>query len=115
MNMTVEKLHDATNTLAGITLALTPLAMWVAPNELVFATVLAISVVSGFAVWLLSYRTTTAEEILRGNASAHGPPLLPDRFIAELHKLSPLTYHHRGLGDGLYQRKIDALKKHLDC
>ncbi len=111
MHIPAASLHEAVMTLLGITLALTPLAMWVAPNSTILAIVLTVSVVSGFAVWTLSLLGHSAPD----NAVGDEPPRLPDKFVAELHKLSPLTYHHSGMGDTTYQRKIDSLRKYLDC
>jgi len=115
MYIPAAKLHEAAMMLLGLTLALTPLAMWAAPNKTVFAIVLTVIVVSGFAVWALSLISNSAPGHAATEKHASGPARLPDRFVAELHKLSPLIYHHRGLGDPHYQRMIDSLRKFMDC
>ncbi|MDP6690678.1 MAG: hypothetical protein QF384_14370 [Alphaproteobacteria bacterium] len=101
-------------TASGMVLALTPLALWVAPNTAAFGIILAVTMVAGATVWLFSVWHTGYARQTPGEPSAHRLATVPDRFVAELHKLSPMTYHHRSLGDRRYQRKIDPLKKFLE-
>ncbi len=108
------RLHEAVLTLLGLILALSPLAMWLAPTTTVLALAVTASVTSGLALWLLSQLTGGDAGRNSGLEPRHAPARLPDRFIAELHKLSPLTYHHRPLGDPRYQRKIDRLRQYLN-
>lgn len=100
-------------TASGIVLALTPLALWVAPNQAAFGIILAVTVVAGATVWLFSIWHTAYRPQTPGVGSRHRLATVPDQFVAELHKLSPMTYHHRSLGDRRYQGKIDPLKKLL--
>ena len=78
----------------GMALMITPLALWVAWTETVLYIVLAAGFISASAT--------------RGLAET-----VPDDFVAELHDLFPLTYHHRRLGDPAFQRKMDRLKRLL--
>ena len=93
----------------GLTLALTPLALWVAWTETGFVIVLAAGATAGLLYWLLAgFRDPLLED--RGQARAPGTrQALSDEFLAELSRLGPWTYHNRRLGDAAFRRKMESL------
>ena len=97
----------------GVALMITPLALWVAWTETVLYIVLAAGFMAATLYCLLYLYEQRAD--LRMSASATSCPAesVPDEFVAELHDLFPLTYHHRRLGDPAFQRKMDRLKRLL--
>ena len=98
----------------GVTLMITPLALWVAWNGTVMVIVLATGTMSGVLYCLLVlYEKPT--DLAQGESATNGPlETVPDAFVEELHGLFPLTYHHRRLGDPKFQRKMDRLKSLLN-
>ncbi len=95
-------------TFFGIILLVTPLALWVAWTEAIFLGVILVCVVAMLTICAIALFAPKA-------ASGHeAPKVLPDRFVAELHKLFPLTYHHRRLGSKSFERKMDRLRPYLD-
>lgn len=83
----------------GLILAVIPLALWLAWSEPVYWGVLTVCLAASALFLVLSWlgRGETEEERLR--ALAKPPQQLSPEFIAELHRITPLTYHHRRLGD----------------
>ena len=91
----------------------TPLALWVAWTETVLFIVLATGAMACVLYCLLVWYEERADLAPRG-PTTHGPAeTVPDAFVAELHGLFPLTYHHRRLGDPRFQRKMDRLNRLL--
>ena len=104
---------DVVTTILGLALAIAPLALWVAPTIRVFVTVLSVTTLAFAGLCLL--------DVIRGERSLitrmrRFPRVrgLPDRFIAELLNLLPLTHHNRRPGDPVFQRKMEKLKSFLD-
>ena len=99
--------------LLGATMMITPLALWVAWTETVLYVVLATGVMAGVLYCLLALYEERADSARREPATNLPAATVPDAFVAELHALFPLTYHHRRLGDPAFQRKMDRLKRLL--
>ncbi len=99
--------------LFGAALMITPLALWVAWTETVLYIVLAAGFMAG-TLYCLLYMYEQRTDLAQSPSTTSGPAkTVPDDFVAELHDLFPLTYHHRRLGDPAFQRKMDRLKRLL--
>jgi hypothetical protein len=70
----------------GMVLAVTPVLLWIAWTPTILLAVMAVSVLSAGLLVLLT-------EPSREQAGGPRTPLSPE-FIAEVHQLFPLTYHH---------------------
>ena len=70
----------------GVVLAVTPVLLWIAWTPTILLAVMAVSVLSAGLLVLLT-------EPSREQAGGPRTPLSPE-FIAEVHQLFPLTYHH---------------------
>ena len=99
--------------LFGAALMITPLALWVAWTETVLYIVLAAGFMAGALYCLLVRYEQRADLRISASATIGPAQTVPDEFVAELHDLFPLTYHHRRLGDPAFQRKMDRLKRLL--
>lgn len=72
----------------GMIMAVTPLALWVAPTKPWFYFVLKLFFVSSVMVWFLAaYETSAAEHQDKTNSAKKKPPRLPDRLIKEAQDL----------------------------
>ena len=113
MSALSSRVIDVSMTAAGIVLVATPLALWIAPSPAFLFSALATGIVAAMFLCALSF----CQHYLLGppDAPAEFPRPLPDRFVAELHKMSPLVYHHRLIGDRSFERKMDPIRKLLDC
>ena len=101
-------------TALGIVLAMTPLALWVTPTEILFVAVLAIAAMAGVLICVLAGYEDSVLKHQSELPKSKPMATLTDQFIEGLHGLFPLTYHHRRLGDPDFQRKMDGLKRLLD-
>ncbi len=108
-----EGLREFGLTAFGIVLALMPLALWVAWSETVFVVVLTSGLTAGVACCLLAHDWRPAFDARGGTPGPRPTRVSTDEFIAGLHELFPLIHHHRRLGDPVFQRKMDALKRLL--
>lgn len=102
------RLREGGMVVLGLVLAAVPLALWVAWSRAVFYAVLAAAVIAALMLVALAWLGRSAEA--ERPADAREPEHLNDEFIAELHRLTPLTYHHRRLGDPRLQRKFAKLR-----
>ncbi len=113
-NPLAETLRHVGMIVFGAILALTPLALWVAWTETVFVIVLAVGAVAGVLCCVLADGPDAVLEDRRELSRPRSTETLPDEFVAGLHGLFPLIYHHRRIGDPFFQRKLDRLKKLLN-
>ena len=93
----------------GLTLALTPLALWVAWTTTGFVIVLAAGAMAGVLYWLLA---AYDDPLLGDRGQARDPgtrQVLSAEFLTELSRLGPWTYHHRRMGDAAFRRKMESL------
>jgi hypothetical protein len=101
-------------TALGIVLAMTPLALWVVPTENAFIAVLAIAVMAGLFIIVLAGCEGSDLDQQSEPPRAKSMETLTDQFVEGVHRLFPLTYHNRRVGDSAFQRKMDRLKRLLD-
>jgi hypothetical protein len=112
MTSRLRLLAEICTTVLGLVLAAAPLALWVAPTKSVFLIVILVTVSAIVSLCLIDIcqgEKIPLSRLLRSK-STHG---LTESFVVELHKHFPLTCHHRRLGDPVFRRKIDRLKKYL--
>jgi len=97
------RLTDHATALLGIVLAATPLALWVAWSPAVLFLVLAVAIACAGLLVLLNH--------LGGQSApaATGRVELPEQFVAEVHQLFPLTYHHSHRPAARFRRAMRRL------
>ena len=102
-----ERLRIYVLTLAGLIMAATPLALWVAWSQTVFILVLAVFVTAGVCFYvLISCERSDGEARHDDESRVH----LSNEFLTELSDMGPWVYHNRRVGDASFQRKMDSLK-----
>jgi len=85
------RLADIGMVVFGMIMAVTPLALWVAPTAPWFYFVLELFVFSSVIVWYLSgYETTAAEHQSRQKAP-NFKVTLSDKFVEKLQNMRPMT------------------------
>jgi hypothetical protein len=100
--------REAGMVLLGLVLAGVPLALWVAWSELVLFAVLAVCALA--ALLFIALAWLGKDTAVPPPAATAGPhEVVSDEFVAELHRLTPFTYHHRRLGDPRLRRKFARL------
>ena len=92
----------------GAILAATPVALWIAWSATVLFIVVAVAIASAGLFVLLVER---AQRTARQSPAAAGKVMLPDEFIAEVHELFPLTYHHSLLETARFRRAMEKLSR----
>jgi len=103
-----DRLNAIATALFGVTLAVTPIALWVAWTATVFFIVLGVAVASaGLFVMLVGLAQRSAGQ----SPAADDRVVLPDEFIAEVHGLFPLTYHHSLLETARFRRAMEKLSR----
>ena len=102
-----ERLSRIGETSLGIVLAVVPVALWVAWTPIVWAVVIAIGFVAAALLIALGYRRT-AEDAGSPGAAA---PALPDTFVATVHEVFPLTYHHSREGPRRFRDAMEKLRR----
>jgi hypothetical protein len=110
----LEALRNAALTAAGLMLAATPLALWLAWSQAMFVLVLGAGVAFGLLFFVLyaDTRATTNQEQHK-DPNSKTMENLDDKFLSELSDMGPFIYHNRLSGDSRFRRKMDRLKKHL--
>lgn len=94
--------------LLGLLLAAVPLALWLAWSPAVYYGVFTVCFVAA-GLYILLSRTGAAERVPPG-ARVEAPARLSEAFIEELHQQTPLTFHHRRLGDQRIRNKLARLR-----
>lgn len=89
-------------TLVGLVLAATPVALWIAWSPAMLAATLAVAVLGAGLYVLL-----TEEETEPGGT--HDGARLPDTFLQEVQQLHPMIYHHSGRRSSRFQRTMRRL------
>ena len=110
-NEPIENLLNFAMTVLGLVLVVMPLALWIAWSETVFSLVLAAGFVAAALFCVLARFGAAAADFQQERTDERKS--LPDQFIAEMHRLFPLVYHHRRPGDSAFQRKMERLRKLL--
>ena len=103
-----ERLTAVGTTLLGVILAVTPVALWVAWTATVLLIVVAVAIASAGLFVLLADLPHRAPG---RPPAANGRAVLPDEFIAEVHELFPLTYHHSRLESARFRRAMEKLSR----
>lgn len=106
-----ERLSRIGETGLGIVLAVVPVALWVAWTPIVCAVVIAVGFVAAALLIALSYRRA-AEDASASPGEA--PPALPDTFVATVHEVFPLTYHHSREGPRRFRSAMEKLRRARD-
>jgi hypothetical protein len=102
-------LREIAIVICGLTMAVIPLALWIAWSRPVFAGVLIACVAAMGAVVLLS--RFGGEDVSDKAAEPEpGKQKLDDEFLEELRRHEPLTHHHRRLSDPRIRRKMARLR-----
>ena len=94
--------------LLGLVLAAVPPALWVAWTQAGFYAVLAIGVVCLVALVILLDVRPFGSDAPSNPQDDELHVSIPDEFVEEVHRISPLTYHH-GLNDR--PRFRDSMRK----
>jgi TRAP-type mannitol/chloroaromatic compound transport system permease large subunit len=105
-----ERLSRIGETSLGIVLAVVPVALWVAWTPIVWAVVIAIGFVAAALLIALGYRRTAED----ANSSGEAAPALPDAFVATVHEVFPLTYHHSREGPRRFRDAMEKLRRAPD-
>lgn len=104
-----ERLSSIAETGLGLVLAATPLALWVAWTETVLLSVMAVAVICGALLVLLTDFSRRAVDDPRAGEGREQQVVLPDEFVDEVHRLFPLTYHHSLVGNARFRRAMARL------
>ena len=103
-----DRLSAVGTTLLGVILAVTPVALWIAWSATVLFIVVAVAIASAGLLVLLA---ELAQRTARQSPAADDRLVLPDEFIAEVHELFPLTYHHSRLETARFRRAMEKLAR----
>ncbi|HEV3007521.1 MAG TPA: hypothetical protein VGX52_00640 [Burkholderiales bacterium] len=106
-----ERLSRSCETGLGIVLAVVPVALWVAWTPILWAIVVAVGVVAAALLIALDHRRGA-----EGASASPGEaaPALPDTFVATVHEIFPLTYHHSRDGSRRFRSAMEKLRRALD-
>lgn len=104
----VERIRSVGMTFLGFVLALVPLALWVAWTEIVLIVVVMIGTVSAILLVILSdHGSRPASDEPPGRDRKE---TLPDDFIAQVHRIFPLTYHHSRKPSARFRETMERLR-----
>jgi hypothetical protein len=106
-----ERLSRIGETSLGIVLALVPVALWVAWTPIVWTVVIAIGFVAAALLIALDHRRGAEDASASPGDAAPG---LPDTFVATLHDVFPLTYHHSREGPRRFRSAMEKLRRACD-
>lgn len=107
----MERLSRVGETGLGIVLAAMPVALWVAWTPIAWLVVMAVGFVAAVLLIALGERRAAED----ANASpGEAPPVLPDTFVATVHEVFPLTYHHSREGPRRFRDAMEKLRRALD-
>jgi hypothetical protein len=97
----------------GIILAAVPLALWVAWTPGMFLVVLGMGwAASVLIIALVDWQRFAGDDghALRGGDSAAA---VSDEFVAEIQRISPLTYHHAWIEKARFRTAMEKLRQLL--
>ena len=104
----MERLARICETVLGLLLAAMPVALWVAWTPIVWAVVFAVGFAAAALLIALAHRRTAEEA---GASPGKAPPALPDTFVATIHEVFPLTYHHSREGPRRFRDAMEKLRR----
>lgn len=102
-------LRPVAETTLGIVLAVVPLALWVAWSPALLVAVLVIGAVC--AALLVAIYRPLPDDAPQNTQEDTAHAVLPDGFVEELHRLSPLVYHHGLEGKPSFRRTMEKLRR----
>lgn len=100
-------LRPAGETGLGIVLALVPLALWIAWSPVVL---LAVLVTGGVCAALLIAISALQDDAQAAQLDA-ARVVVPETFVEEVHRLSPLVYHHGLRERRRFRRAMEKLRR----
>jgi hypothetical protein len=106
-----ERLSRIGETGLGIVLAVVPVALWVAWTPIVWAIVIAVGFVAAALLIALGHRRAAEDA---GASPVEAAPALPDTFVATVHEIFPLTYHHSREGPRRFRSAMEKLRRARD-
>jgi hypothetical protein len=95
-------------TLLGIALAVTPVALWVAWTPALLAWVLMGSLLSAALLVMLT------EASPKGGAQEGARAGIPDEFVEEVQRLFPMIYHHSGRRSARFHKTMQHLHRLME-
>lgn len=96
-------------TLLGLALAATPVALWIAWTPALLGAVLAGCIVCALVlVWIQRWDAAALSAV----ETPH--PQVDDRFFAEMHSIAPLVYHHSLREPARFRRAMRRVRQLLD-
>lgn len=109
---TRERVTSIGVTVSGISLAIFPLALWVAWTPFVFGVVVVAGISSALVLFvMLSLQRGPDESRPMSDGAAR--PELPGAVVEEIHDIFPLTYHHSRAGRAPFPRVMGRLRRML--
>jgi len=93
-------------TLLGIVLAATPVALWIAWEPEILLAVLALALASALLL-VLVHRLDPAQHA----APTWRHPELRDQFFVEMHRVFPLVHHHRRTLSGRFGEAMRKVRR----
>jgi hypothetical protein len=109
----VDTLRSAAATILGATLAVVPLALWVAWTETILLAVVAIGAASAVLLVVLAERDAAIADGSRSEHHADARPTITDEAVAEIHRVFPLTYHHSLKPRARFLRAMERLARRM--
>jgi hypothetical protein len=104
-----ERLRSIATTCVGIALSVIPLALWVAWTETVLLIVIAVGVVSATLLILLTESEKRPNSL--HSRSRLDRESIPDKAVAEIHRIFPLTYHHSRKRNTRFERAMEKVAR----
>lgn len=108
-----ERLGGIVATALGIVLALTPLALWIAWTAALVVWIMLVAVVCAMLLSMVESSLPSSRNE-RDVAGADGRVVLPEEFIAEVHRLFPLTYHHSRHETARFRQAMKRLSRLIE-
>jgi hypothetical protein len=97
----------------GIVLAAVPLALWIAWTPGLLLGVLAVGGASAVLIIALVDWQRIAVGDWRTKRDPASRDAVSDEFVAEVQRISPLTYHHARIGKARYREAMERLRQLL--
>jgi len=97
----------------GIVLAAIPLALWIAWTPGLFLGVLAVGGASAVLIIALVDWQRIAVDDRRAQRDPASRAAISDEFVAEIQRISPLTYHHARIEKARYRDAMEKLRQLL--
>jgi hypothetical protein len=106
----IGSLRPIATTMLGITLAVVPLALWVAWTETVLLGVLTVGAASAVLLVVLAEREAAMPDAPHRSEAR---PVIEDESVAEIHRVFPLTYHHSLRPRARFLRAMEKVSRRM--